>query len=287
MKTAAALIFTFVFSLSMAGLEADLEHALARHYEKKILILRHPVRNDSQKYNAAGELLNGGSEAPWTVNGAIEVHKIHLTPTKLRIEGKRRVYGFDARQNKLIPFNVKDKPAVNLEIALDAPLSTLDQGDAIIHRVFNISDEELINSAPEFWRPFLTKQYGNPKIAYPNLASSDSTPSAAPTAPPPANDEVLPAKIDNKTVKPPKPISTLEPSFSDAARHFRYQGTMILALVVDKEGKIRRTQIVRPLGFGLDEQAIAAVQTWKFQPATRNGEPVAVEMGVEISFKLF
>jgi TonB family protein len=38
---------------------------------------------------------------------------------------------------------------------------------------------------------------------------------------------------------------------------------------------------------GLDEKAIEAVSTWRFQPATHNGQPVAVEVNVEVSFRLY
>jgi TonB family protein len=59
---------------------------------------------------------------------------------------------------------------------------------------------------------------------------------------------------------------------------------MVLTGIIDATGKVRQVRIVRPVGFGLDEKGIEAVQSWKFKPATRDGKPVAVEMGLEISF---
>jgi TonB family protein len=38
---------------------------------------------------------------------------------------------------------------------------------------------------------------------------------------------------------------------------------------------------------GLDENAMEGVKRWRFNPATRNGEPVAVEMKIEVSFNLY
>jgi protein TonB len=38
---------------------------------------------------------------------------------------------------------------------------------------------------------------------------------------------------------------------------------------------------------GLDEKAIEAVSQWRFQPATLNGQPVAVQINVEVSFRLY
>jgi len=38
---------------------------------------------------------------------------------------------------------------------------------------------------------------------------------------------------------------------------------------------------------GLDEKAIEAVRTWQFEPARKNGQPVAVQINVEVSFRLY
>jgi protein TonB len=44
---------------------------------------------------------------------------------------------------------------------------------------------------------------------------------------------------------------------------------------------------VQHLGKGLDEKAVEAVQQYKFEPAMRNGEPVAVEVNIEVNFRLY
>lgn len=88
-------------------------------------------------------------------------------------------------------------------------------------------------------------------------------------------------------VLPPKPTYTPEPEFSEQARHAKYQGTVVLNIVVDKTGKISRIRLERALGMGLDENAMEGVKRWRFKPATRNGEPVAVTMNIEVSFNLY
>ena len=85
----------------------------------------------------------------------------------------------------------------------------------------------------------------------------------------------------------PRPIYDPDPDYSDAARKARYQGSVLLWLVVGPEGRPHNIRIQRSLGMGLDEKAISAVNTWRFQPATLNGQPVAVEVNVEVSFRLF
>jgi protein TonB len=64
------------------------------------------------------------------------------------------------------------------------------------------------------------------------------------------------------------------------------QGKSVLAVLIDKDGIARNLRILRPLGAGLDAKAVQAVQTWKFWPAEKNGQPVTVEIAIETSFHL-
>jgi protein TonB len=88
-------------------------------------------------------------------------------------------------------------------------------------------------------------------------------------------------------VTAPVPIYDPDPDYSDAARRAKYQGSVILWLVVGPDGRPRDLRVQRSLGMGLDEKALAAVSQWKFQPATLNGQPVAVQINVEVNFRLY
>jgi protein TonB len=50
---------------------------------------------------------------------------------------------------------------------------------------------------------------------------------------------------------------------------------------------VTRVRLDRALGDGLDENAMEGVKNWRFIPATRNGQPVAVAMNVEVAFNLY
>jgi periplasmic protein TonB len=45
-------------------------------------------------------------------------------------------------------------------------------------------------------------------------------------------------------------------------------------------------RVVRHLGMGLDDEAIAAVRQYRFKPALYQGQPVAVQMVIEVDFHL-
>jgi TonB family protein len=88
-------------------------------------------------------------------------------------------------------------------------------------------------------------------------------------------------------VSAPIPIYKPLPPYSEEARKAKYQGTVVLWIVVTADGGVTDVRVVKPLGLGLDEKAIETVRTWKFKPASRNGAPVPVMMSVEVSFRLF
>ena len=60
-----------------------------------------------------------------------------------------------------------------------------------------------------------------------------------------------------------------------------------LCWCVDEDGKPRNLQIARPLGAGLDDKSVEAVETWKFEPAQKDGKPVRVAIMVEVTFHLY
>jgi TonB family protein len=88
-------------------------------------------------------------------------------------------------------------------------------------------------------------------------------------------------------VSEPVPIYKPDPAYSEEARKAKYQGTVVLWIVVDASGAVTDCRVVKPLGLGLDEKAVETVRTWKFKPASRNGTPVPVRVMVEVSFRLF
>jgi TonB family protein len=88
-------------------------------------------------------------------------------------------------------------------------------------------------------------------------------------------------------VSAPRVIYQPDPEYSEEARKAKYQGTCVLWLVVGPDGRPRDIRVARTLGLGLDEKAIEAVRTWKFEPAMKDGKPVAVQINVEVEFRLY
>lgn len=88
-------------------------------------------------------------------------------------------------------------------------------------------------------------------------------------------------------VSAPRAIYSPDPQYSEEARKARYQGIVVLWLIVGPDGHPRDIKIARTLGMGLDQKAIEAVRTWKFAPAMKDGHSVAVQINVEVNFRLY
>jgi periplasmic protein TonB len=88
-------------------------------------------------------------------------------------------------------------------------------------------------------------------------------------------------------VSAPRAIYDPDPEYSEEARKAKYQGTVLLWLIVGADGKPRDIRVQHSLGMGLDERAIEAVRQWKFEPAMKDGRPVAVQVNIEVSFRLY
>jgi periplasmic protein TonB len=78
-----------------------------------------------------------------------------------------------------------------------------------------------------------------------------------------------------------------DPEFSEEARKAKFQGEVLVNLVVDATGRPTRVRVIRPVGMGLDEKALEAVRQYKFKPARKGTQAVAVELNVAVNFQIF
>lgn len=91
------------------------------------------------------------------------------------------------------------------------------------------------------------------------------------------------AKSIAKKCNPPQVIRRVEPKYTNEARKARYQGIVTLEVIVLADGSVDILRIARRLGFGLDENAVAAVKQWKFAPRP---EDCPKAFTVDVTFSL-
>jgi TonB family protein len=82
-------------------------------------------------------------------------------------------------------------------------------------------------------------------------------------------------------------IQQVDPEFSEKARKFKEQGTVVLSLIVGTDGTPRSIKVECGPTPDLSEKAVEAVRAWRFKPGTKDGKPVMVQIAVEVEFHLF
>ena len=139
---------------------------------------------------------------------------------------------------------------------------------AAVNAIFLGSGESMLNVVPGYWVEYFAKSEGTPEKA-PSL-------------------KVPPTFLGSSSgVTAPQATFSPDPSYTVAARILKYQGIILMSLVVDSTGTPTDIQITKPLGLGLDENAVATVSTWKFNPARKGAEPVPVKLTIEVEFRLY
>jgi TonB family protein len=87
-------------------------------------------------------------------------------------------------------------------------------------------------------------------------------------------------------VVPPEKIFYPSPRYTEEGRQARITGVVILEAVIDTVGNVANVKVLKGLPMGLTESAVETAKQWKFRPATRGGEPVAVFLNLTIRFSL-
>jgi len=86
-------------------------------------------------------------------------------------------------------------------------------------------------------------------------------------------------------VTAPFVVARTKPAYSAEARLAKLEGSVLLSLVVQSDGRPRDIHVIHALGLGLDESAVENARTWQFRPGTRQGTPVDVLAGEEVFFR--
>jgi TonB family protein len=290
--TRAILIFCLAASAAISAAPAqEVEQSLKQQFEGKVLVLRHSLQGNSQEYDSDGKVLKGGAEGPWTLYGRIKVDEVELSADNLLLKGHRVDYKFDPSVGQLVPF--VNKVRMQVKVSLQQPPKKLAEADDVLSRVFAFTKKDVVDSAPEFWRAYLDAHIEPrppekkvEKVAPPAEAPDKHPELLVRDANTPGHDETRPFKI-GRGVQAPQPLFTPAPAFPVKADNDNSQGIVVLNVTVDTAGKVQNIRLVRPVGMGMEEAAVAAVKTWRFKPANHEGEPVAVEINIEVAFNKY
>lgn len=125
-------------------------------------------------------------------------------------------------------------------------------------------DDSVISTLPAYWQNYFATKAGKASAA---LDASMMRPGG--------------------DVKAPQLLTSIDPDSNDYAQKNNIAGMVFLKMVVDASGRPSAVTIVRPIGFGLDEKAVEAIQHAQFRPGTLNGKPIPELVNLQVTFRIY
>ena len=126
-------------------------------------------------------------------------------------------------------------------------------------------DERMMTAMPDFWRLYY-------KAVSEKADYRPSDPAV-----------MRQSTVDDKA----KLLSTFEPASNEYAQANAVAGMALYHTIVGADGKPGEVAVGRPIGFGLDENAVDSIRKAKFQPAVKDGKPVPVMLDLVVQFRIY
>jgi len=244
------------------------QQSLRTQYVGKVLIIRKCARLASQ-YDVQEDGTVKGDSQPgyWSVDGAVQVKDLEFYKDRVTFKCLK------------LWANVKDDGQLHYFPAATALKGKAGDYPQTTDIVFRTSPESV--SAAEIAA----------RVRKVCLGEQDSVLSTAPQ-PIAAFIQKIPVEVDIDPVtglgftgKPPKAISQPTPRESREAELVGQSGRESFVVFVDDQGRPAVVGFTHLLQYGLEEATIEVVKSWKFEPATKDGKPVAIRIPVSIDYK--
>ncbi len=253
----------------------DLEQALRTELKGKVFFLRGFPIEDDLDFDSNFHPQKTFRAGSWTV-AIIDIQTIRIKHDRVEISGNRVVVGRDEKTQELMQYKLSK--SIHIKVEVPSALSTAETVKQLIDAVFIADSKELVTFVPRHWVPYfngeVVRTIKDGKTAY----RFDGPTRTA------NGDPIYRATKDG--VQVPKPVHTPDPEYTEIGRAASFNGSGRLSAVINKAGEIDDVVVVKPIGLGLDDNAAAIVRIWRFKPATKNGDPVAVRVEVEVTFNI-
>jgi Gram-negative bacterial TonB protein C-terminal len=272
-KAAAAVLFSWMVCVGAAFSQQTIVPAkddglsAASLLVGKALFLRGFYLSNDLKYDEAGRVDGTPKVGDWTL-AAVNVLKVERREAnEIELDGVRAAIRYNVDSHEFQRHALNDEK-VRLVVKAQGDVKQL---EAAFAAMFSVGiDPQLQRAMPDYWR-----HYFDPTLAWPQDALNGQT------------IYVLYGPADQtKDVSAPKMEHRVEAKYSEFAIRDKVQGTLDLRLVVDASGIPQRIAVWRPLGYGLDANAVEGMRKSRFAPGMKDGSPVAAAMVGEQQFSL-
>lgn len=266
----------------------------------KYLYLRGRYLDNSLSFNEHGELIGNSPQGSYTL-GVIRIDSLSLSRHSLVLKGVR--YGLHflgalssedssnpvdhvrltprkkwvritivrmkvikpPKMRKCAPILQSPPPQHDATTTTSASYAATILRQAVGNVFTSTLDTRMLATLPDWWRLYYqgaTDKAGSETLQPGVLRVSD---------------------VDRK----PSLIGDLKAPSNQYAQDHGIAGVALYRAVVSPNGTPQDVSIARPIGFGLDENAIAAIEAAHFEPATKDGKPVAVLLDLVVEFRIY
>ena len=265
----------------------------------KTVYLRGGYLDNTLHFDDRGRLIDHSPQGSFTLC-MIQVDKVHVSKRKVEFQGQRYALHFlDETEDptkavdkvkitpkkKVVKISIdrvqiekpkkkkdKNKPKEPASATASAPSNSTSPQYAsrmlvdALDRIFAQGiDDRMIAAMPDFWKLYYQA-------------------AAAKTDYRPQDSQIFrQSNVDQKA----KLISTVEPPSNEFAQANGIAGMALYHAVIGTDGKPQQIVAGRPIGFGLDESAVATIRKATFQPAIKEGKPVPVWLDLVVSFRIY
>ncbi|MES2394258.1 MAG: energy transducer TonB [Acidobacteriota bacterium] len=208
----------------------------------------------------------------------VKVESVKLDGNALKIEASRRTMVRDS-DGRVKPVTSTEPIEIDVDLNGDRSADVLPK---VAQGVF-YSDVHEVGAALA-GRSWLVKQPGSAEEIEARIKAEKVCDCAHLDAPDCSVHEVA---ASMKGVDPPRLLSASDPDFTEAARKKNVRGNAQVHVSVDSAGRPQDIWISRPLGYGLDENAVRSVSGYVFRPATCHGRAFGMGLYIDVNFEQF
>lgn len=260
----------------------DIQKELDREFADRLLVLKGYPRARKLVFNASGQPLGDPDFGTGPTDGLFHVKSIRVDRERLTVTGSMPVSALAKGEIRRFPSSMQRRAEIHFSNA-SLDYEALRKAFLEIFLTRGETDPNLQPCTSEELDVFQKTVQRMTTLTYEQkLQDPESAADHVLCFP----DGVRVATV-GKSITPPKAVSTPDPHYPEAARQSRVEGTVKLIMIVDKTGRPSEILVAQPIGNGFDENAVEMVHRWRFRPATRNGEPVAVVIAIEVNFRLW
>ncbi len=284
-----ALLLVTAFASWGQQSSRDLERTLRQLVQKDFLVLQHPYRGDHLQFAPDGQATGSPEEGTWPGDSTLRVTGVNVKGLNATIKGDRMIFYYGvkgdlraARSNRRITIELSFPAEIRNEAAVAAVLDRIFYRDTKHMPAMPPAPSELGSDEYEI-RDTPHGVWMRKKGASEWQLGKDIS-DVIPVAELEGGRKVF---LYTKPLTIPKIVRQVEPDFPESERKKAKQGLCVLDLIIDSAGMPRSIRVRKSEGVLFDDAALRAVTQWQFEPATLNGQPVAVLISIEVNFRLF